>query len=192
MARRKASPWFAAAVAAATAGCASAPAAPEPGSGATSAQGTVSYEQVFDPGAVRPVAGIGHEYLRPRLEEGFDLPSYPAAALAAGAPKTELVVRVVIGADGSVTSIRPSPLADAPSGEWATVFYDAVREAVRGWRYDPCQLRDLEDGPDTDGDGRPDYTVVVASRPVPVYLDLSFRFEIVGGAGLVVVGDGAS
>ncbi|HSN53825.1 MAG TPA: hypothetical protein VLT32_04095, partial [Candidatus Sulfomarinibacteraceae bacterium] len=108
------------------------------------------------------------------------------------APKTEVVVRVVIGADGSVTSIRPSPLADAPSGEWAAVFFDAVRQAVRGWRYEPCQLRDLEDGPDMDDDGRPDYTVVVASKPVPVYLDLSFRFEIVGGAGLVVVGEGTS
>ena len=192
MTRLGAAGWFVAAVVAAAAGCASAPAAPEPEAAKKSAQGTVSYEQVFDPGAVRPVAGIGHEYLRPRLEEGFDLPSYPAAALAAGAPKTDVVVRVVIGADGSVTSIRPSPLADAPSGEWAAVFFDAVRQAVRGWRYEPCQLRDLEDGPDMDDDGRPDYTVVVASKPVPVYLDLSFRFEIVGGAGLVVVGEGTS
>ncbi|HSL18532.1 MAG TPA: hypothetical protein VLB51_11565 [Methylomirabilota bacterium] len=152
----------------------------------------VSYEQVFDPGAVRPVADIGHEYLRPRLEKGFSLPGYPAAALVAGAPPTEVTVRVVIGADGAVASVRPSPLAASPGGEWATVFYDAVREAVRGWRYDPCQLRDLEDGPDMDADGRPDYTVVVASKPVPVYLDLSFRFEIVGGAGRVAMGAGAS
>lgn len=155
---------------------------------ASSAQGLVSFEQVADPEAQRPVADTGHEYLRPRLEEGFALPAYPEQALAANAPPTEVVVRLVVGADGSVTSIRPSPLAGLPTGEWSTLFYDAVRNAVAGWRYDPCQLRELEDGPDINGDGSPDYRLVVASTPVPVYLDIRFRFEIIAGVGQVSMG----
>ncbi|MCU0303042.1 MAG: energy transducer TonB [Thermoanaerobaculales bacterium] len=166
-------------------GCASAPDLDETEPPASSRRGLVSYEQVVDPAAVRPVAEVGHEYLRPRLEAGFTLPAYPEPARAGDAPLTEVVVRVVIAADGSVEGVRPSPLAAEPPNDWSPIFFEAVRAAVSDWRYDPCQLRRLENGPDRDGDGRPDYTVVVDSTPVSVYLDLRFRFEIVDGVGEV-------
>lgn len=174
------------------AGCATAPVVPA-GQTATPevpSRGAVSFEEVRDPSARPPVADAGKEYLRPRLEEGFTIPHYPDQALAAGAPPTDVVVRIVVATDGTVEKVTPSPLAGPSTGEWEDVFYGVVRDAVASWRYDPCQLRELEDGPDSDGDGAPDYRVVVASTPVSVYLDIRFRFEIVAGEGQVSMGGG--
>ena len=170
-------------------GCASSP-VQRPGPVATEAsgEGVVSFEQIRDPSARPPEADAGQEYRRPVLEEGFALPAYPAAALAAHAPTTDVIVRLVVAEDGSVASVRPSPLAAPSQGEWERLFYGVVSETVTGWRYEPCELRELEDGPDLDGNGSPDYRLVVASKPVAVYLDLKFRFEIVNGAGRVSMG----
>lgn len=150
-----------------------------------SVAGTVSFDQIRDPQAEPPRADGRFEYLRPRLEEGFRLPRFPDAALAAGAPPTVIVVRLVVAEDGSVARVGQSPLAAPHGGEWYAMFLEAVVESVSGWRYDPCQLRELEDGPDRNGDGAPDYQSVVASTPLSVYLDLAFRFEIVDGDGVV-------
>lgn len=174
----------------AAAACASGPVAAPP-SRATAGVGAVSFNQIPDPTAQPPSADGNREYLRPRLEEGFKLPGYPDQALAAAAPASDVVVRVVIATDGSVASVEPSPLAAPPTDEWGPLFYEAVREAVSAWRYDPCQLRVLEDGPDRDGDGRPDFQLVVDSTPLAVYLDLSFRFEIVDGDGRVSTSGGS-
>lgn len=157
----------------------------EPPSSGRSTTGSVSFEQVRDPRAKPPHADGRFEYLRPRLEEGFGLPNYPESALAAAVPPVEILVRVVVAEDGSVASVGPSPLAAPARDEWEVLFLEAVEEAVAGWRYDPCQLRELEDGPDRDGDGAPDFQVVLASTPLAVYLDLAFRFEIVDGDGRV-------
>jgi len=173
-----------------TSACASAPVAAPP-SPAPAGIGAVSFNQIRDPTAQPPRADGNREYLRPRLEEGFQLPRYPEAALAAGAPPTEVLVRVVVAEDGSVASVEPSPLTPPPTGAWETLFLAAVREAVAEWRYDPCQLRELEEGPDRDGDGRPDFQVVVASTPLAVYLDLAFRFEVVDGDGRVSTSGGS-
>jgi hypothetical protein len=151
-------------------------------------QGVVSFEQIRDPSARPPEADTDQEYRRPVLEEGFTLPGYPKQALAADAPTTDVIVRVVIAKDGSVSSVRRSPLAGPPQGEWEELFYNVVIGTVEDWRYEPCMLRELEDGPDRDGDGTSDYTLVVASTPMTVYLDLKFRFEIVAGAGQVSMG----
>ena len=174
------------------AGCATAPVVPA-GQTATPeapSRGFVSFEEVRDPSARPPVADAGQEYLRPRLEEGFTMPRYPDPALAAGAPPTDVVVRIVVATDGSVARATPSPLAGPSTGEWDDLFYRVVQDAVTTWQYDPCQLRELEDGPDFDGDGTPDYRLVVASTPVSVYLDIRFRFEIVAGKGQVSMGGG--
>lgn len=171
------------------AACTSAPVG-QPPPGGRSTTGSVSFEQIRDPQAEPPQSEGRFEYLRPRLEEGFRLPGYPQLALAAAAPPTEILVRVVVAEDGAVASVGPSPLAAPPSGEWTALFLEAVEEAVADWRYDPCQLRELEDGPDRDGDGAPDFQLVVAPTPLKVYLDLAFRFEIVDGDGRVSTSGG--
>jgi hypothetical protein len=171
----------------AAAGCASAPVEPRQPM-ERSGEGVVSFEQIRDQSARRPEADVGQEYRRPVLEEGFALPAYPPEALAANAPPAEVAVRLVVATDGSVASVTPSPLAVPPEGEWEELFYRVVRDTVAGWRYEPCELRELEDGADLDGDGSPDYRMVVASTPVQVYLDLVFRFEIFAGTGQVSTG----
>ena len=168
-------------------GCATAP-VQEPETHARSSQGIVSFEQVKDPAARPPQPDPGQEYRRAVLQEGFTLPAYPEEALAAGAPPTDVVVRLVVDTDGSVDSVRRSPLAGPPTSEWDELFYRVVSETVTGWKYEPCELRELEEGPDRDGDGASDYTMVVTSTPITVYLDLKFRFDIVAGAGRVSMG----
>lgn len=152
------------------------------------AEGVVSYEQVVDPEAVRPVADVHQEYVRPALHPKMPLPTYPEEMLVAEAPPTKVVVRVVVGADGSVTSVRPSPLADTPPGEWHSIFFEAVRKTVSNWRYEPCRLQKVTDGPDRNGDGKADYKILASSTPMEIYLDLAFQFEIVDGAGSVAMG----
>ena len=152
------------------------------------AEGVVSYERVVDSEAVRPVADVHQEYVRPTLQPQMPLPAYPEEALAAGAPPTEVVVRVVVGANGSVTSVRPSPLANQPLSELHQLFFEAIRNVVSDWKYEPCHLQEFTDGPDRDGDGKADYRVLAGSTPMAVYLDLAFHFEIVDGAGQVVMG----
>lgn len=170
--------------AAALAGCSSTRVEPAPPAPST-ARGAVSYEQLQDPSARPAVVDAEHEYVRPRLDSGFALPAYPPEALAGGAPPHEIVVRLLIATDGSVARVEPSPLAVLPQGDWSELFLACVVLAVSEWRYDPCELRTLAAGPDIDGDGKPDYRTVVAATPVPVYLDIAFRFEIVDGAGRV-------
>ena len=112
-------------------GCASAP-VEEPQAEELSSQGVVSFEQVRDPAARPPQPDPGQEYRRAVLEEGFTLPAYPEEALAADAPPTDVVVRLVVDTDGSVASVRRSPLADPPQGEWDELFYGVVSETVAG------------------------------------------------------------
>jgi hypothetical protein len=42
-------------------------------------------------------------------------------------------------------------------------------------------METVENGPDQDGDGEPDYTRVVEIAPVPVLYDVRFDFDSVGG-----------
>jgi len=43
----------------------------------------------------------------------------------------------------------------------------------------------MRDGPDLDGDGKPDYDIVSARKVLKAFFDIAFRFEIVNGKPVV-------
>ncbi len=113
------------------------------------------------------------------------MPLYPTTALAHGAGRVVVVVRIVIGVDGRVTDIQDSPRSRSGVGVYAEEFSRAIRDAVIQWKFVPAELQFLEDGKDLNGDGKPDYKIVVSRQTVPVYSDVQFEFRIVSGRGRV-------
>ena len=112
---------------------------------------------------------------KPRTE--LSLPDYPPEALAAGAPPIRIVLRIVVDPlDGRVTKVGPSPVEASGTGAFEREFRIESERAVRRWRFTPGVMETLENGPDEDGDGQPDYTRVVEVAPVPVVYDVRFDF----------------
>jgi hypothetical protein len=130
------------------------------------------------------------------------LPQYPAGHEDAGGPVV-VVLRFIVGKDGAVREVKDSPLHDpggpgdpggarhaggssGPGGRIADpVFREAAVDAVLGWIFVPAAIRTLKPGADLDHDSKPDYTVLVDSERMPVYLDVRFTFEIIDGEARV-------
>ena len=122
----------------------------------------------------------------PRTE--LSLPDYPPEALAGGASPIRIVLRIVVDPlDGRVTKVGPSPVEASGTGPYEREFRIESERAVRRWRFTPGRMETLENGPDEDGDGKPDYTRVAEVVPVPVLYDVRFDFERIGGEASVTM-----
>jgi TonB family protein len=115
------------------------------------------------------------------------LPQYPPEALRAKVGDAWVVVRVVVSEDGTIREVRDSPVMRSSGGPYAASFRSAVEQALTRWRFDPAVRRAFEDGPDADGDGKPDFQRLVAQVTISMYFDLRFDFSIVEGRPQVVV-----
>jgi hypothetical protein len=87
---------------------------------------------------------------------------------------------------GRVSDVRDSPLVTSYSGPFAAEFRQAVERAVRRWVTTSARIDTVRDAPPGQGYDAP--TILVKWRPVPVYVDLTFRFSIVDGRGGVELG----
>jgi len=85
-----------------------------------------------------------------------------------------------------VSDFRDSPLVTSYSGPFAAEFRQAVERAVRRWVTTSARIDTVRDAPPGQGYDAP--TILVKWRPVPVYVDLTFRFSIVDGKGGVALG----
>jgi len=112
------------------------------------------------------------------------LPEYPAAALAASCPDGAVAIRVTVSREGEASLLREVPGYPVPSDACHRAFWDATVAAVRPWRFAPAYRQIEREGPDADGDGRPDY-LWWDQEPVAIYLDFEFSFRIVEGRGEV-------
>ena len=148
-------------------------------------EGRTSYKYIFDP--ANPALGLPADvqFVRPSPVETTTLPKYPQDALAAHDGPHHEIVRIVIDTRGNVSRVLDSPMGRSDGGPFASEYRLAVEEAVRTWRYAAGILRHVEDGPDHDGDGKPDYKIMTSSEMIAVYYDLRFTFEIVDGKGVV-------
>jgi TonB family protein len=170
-------------------GCARRPAIPPATTPAETAAardaGKVAFRFLVDPGAMTSVTAKVEELVSPRPTADLPLPNYPEAALAAQAGAAHVVVRILIDTDGRIQDVTDSPVASSSSGPFSGEFRDAVLRALRHWRFIPGHFDHYEDGPDSDGDGKPDYRRLVRSERVPVRYDVRFDFEVIGGEGRV-------
>ncbi len=167
------------------------------GSPSVPASGAVSFEVLVDPNAPKPKLGEHEELIQPELRSA-PLPEFPPAALAAGAGPATIGVRVTIGETGGasdvngsreagrVSDVCDSPLVTSYSGPFAAEFRQAVERAVRRWVTTSARIDTVRDAPPNQGYDAP--TILVKWRPVPVNVDLTFRFSIVDGRGGVELG----
>ncbi len=113
------------------------------------------------------------------------MPKVPPAFIAAAPVRAQVAVRITIGADGRVERVESSPLHPSDAGKWVELLIGAIRKAAAGWSFYPAMERELSDGPDTDGDGKPDWINVVEAKPVSVFFDAVFTFSAEKGRGTV-------
>ena len=154
------------------------------------AQGDVKVQFLPDPARVAPNLLEGEEFVPPHPIV-TPLPLYPAGHAEPRGPVV-VVLRFVVGKTGVVEEVEDSPLRDPGDADAGAVgsdgaFRAAAEDAVRSWRFVPAAIQTVKPGADLDHDSKPDYTVLVASARVPVYLDVRFTFEMVAGEGRVRV-----
>ncbi len=125
------------------------------------------------------------EIVPPRPVGALETPAYPEAALKAHYGQATVAVRVFLDEAGSITGIQNAPCCPSTGGRFAAEFRSAVDDAIRHWKFQPAEYRRYAEGKDLNGDGKPDYQVVVTTKPVPVYIDVRFDFSIVKGRGRV-------
>jgi len=164
------------------AGCASTPdrkaAAPDD----TSSLAQISAEYLVDPSRVSPRLREGQDFVAPHPIV-TPLPRFPADHQDLRRPVV-LVLRLVVDADGAVRQVQDSPLA-LPAAQDAPDFRAAAVDAVLSWIFVPAAIRTIQPGEDLDHDSKPDYTILVDSNRIPVYLDVRFTFEIIDGQARV-------
>lgn len=153
--------------------------------------GSVGVSFLTAPGTQGPTLGEHQEFIEPR-PVAMPSPAFPADALAAGAPPSTVVVRIVVGTDGHVAQVTDSPLAASTTGPYAASFRAAVEAALARWDFHPGFIDTVKDGLDLDGDGKADYTILLSHQEVPVTCDVGFEFRIVDGDGVVTQGIGVS
>ena len=133
----------------------------------------------------KPDGSNYQEVVPPRPIGELKAPDYPAKALKARLGGASVTVRICLDAAGQVSEIKDGLIGASSGGRFTSDFRLAVEEAVRRWKFQPAEYREYEDGKDLNGDGKPDYMVVIARKQVPVYFDVRFDFSIVRGEGRV-------
>lgn len=152
------------------------------------ASGAVSGKLVPDPNAPEVLLGPDEEFVKPRLRPENRPPAYPPELIPLHLPPHTIGVRLTFSESGRVIDAVPSPLVPSTDDSCKPAFLAAVTEAVREWKCQPPAIRKFRPGPDTDGDGKPDYQILVAQRVLKTFFDLSFSFEVVNGHPVVKSG----
>ncbi|MEZ5314309.1 MAG: hypothetical protein R2862_12045 [Thermoanaerobaculia bacterium] len=158
---------------------------PPPAGAASGGRGTVGFSFLEGVPPTLPVLDSNQEFRPAYADPANPLPSYPEDLERLDLPRQEVVVRVIIGADGSVERIGEAPVPSQVDPSSATRFVAAVERAVRSWSFEPAFVRTYGPGPDDDADGVSDYLVLATSETLVSYHDLCFVFEFEEGRGVV-------
>jgi outer membrane biosynthesis protein TonB len=100
-------------------------------------------------------------------------PAYPAAALAAGAGSCVVYATITIDARGRVTEVVPSWQRLNVPNRYSDEFLEAVKAAVRGWRFEPARVVTWEKTGNDD-------LKYLGTETIPVRTDVKFTFEASG------------
>ncbi len=131
---------------------------PPPGGGA---KGEVSSSNVV----INPIP--------PSIEGNLTAPAYPPAALAAHAGECVVYATLTIDNRGTVSDVTPSWKRVNIPNAYSDQFFDAIRVALREWKFEPA--RNVYWEKDGNGDLRYMNTETIAAK-----IDVKFTFEATG------------
>ncbi len=100
-------------------------------------------------------------------------PAYPAEALAARAGKCVVFVTITIDARGIVTEVSPTWQRLSIPNRFSDEFLDAVKVAVRSWRFEPARVVSWEKTGNDD-------LKYLGTETVSARTDVKFTFEASG------------
>jgi hypothetical protein len=100
-------------------------------------------------------------------------PIYPAAALASHAGAFAVTVTIMINTSGVVTEVTPSWQRLNVPGPFAEQFLEAVKDAVKTWRFEPARNVYWKKNKDAD-------LTYLYAEVVPAITDVRFTFESTG------------
>lgn len=146
--------------------------------------GVVSAKVLDDPHPPDIQLGPGEEFRAAALAQG-DAPQYPPHLIDKRLPPHVVAIRIVFDESGRLIEIAKSPLAPSTEDAYAPDFEAAVTRAVGTWRCWPARIRKFRDAVDSDGDGKPDYRILVDEKVLKTRFDLAFSFDIVNGQPVV-------
>jgi hypothetical protein len=141
---------------------------------ATGGVGSASYRSAATSDLAHYQLALGQIATGATLET-HEPPSYPPSLLASCPRSIELPARVIVDPAGHVSEVRLHAATDQQP------FADAVRQAVRGWRYTPLTMTRW--AADADGTSHP-----VDSQAQPFSLDYVFTFRCEHGRATVTAG----
>jgi hypothetical protein len=167
--------------------CRSAPQAIKPKDVAaiSPASGEVSAKLVVDPNAPTVQLGPNEEFIAPHLRPENRPPVYPPELVPLQLPPRTVSLRVTFDEQGAAWKVEPSPIARSTDDQYRGAFENAVKETLMRWKVQPARIRKFRDGPDSDGDGKPDYRIMTAQQALKTFFDLSFSFEVLNGQPVV-------
>jgi len=149
------------------------------------ASGEVSAKLVADPNAPTVQLGPDEDFVAPRLRPENPPPIYPPELVPLHLTPHTVAVRVMFDERGSALSVVPSPVANSTDDPYRATFEKAVETTLMRWRCQPPRIRKFRPGPDSDGDGKPDFRILSAQRTLKTFFDVSFLFEVVNGQPVV-------
>jgi len=147
--------------------------------------GAVAAKLLVDPAAPTVQLGPGEEYVPPQLTRGNPLPVYPPDLLILGLQAHAIAVRFVVDESRHVTDVSTSPVQESTESAYRSTFEASVHAALKGWSAWPAAIRKFRPGPDANGDGAPDYRILIDHRTLKAYFDVLFVFEVVNGEPVV-------
>lgn len=165
-------------------GCKTSTARVEP-SPLVSREGQVDFEVVGDLEPSVPVIEADQEYNAAYAVGANPLPAYPEELLRHNLGRQEIVVRVIIDPEGRVARLEESPVPSKGDPAYRADFVRAIEATVKSWQFAPASIRSFGPGPDDDGDGKADFTILKTETALTSYHDLRFFFEVKDGRGVV-------
>jgi hypothetical protein len=149
-----------------------------------SVSGEATFTTLVDP-ADTPNLPKSQSFQWARAQGPLNMPVYPPNALESKVGPVTVAVRIVIDVDGKVAAIIDSPFKLSSTGPFAAEFRASAEEAIRSWSFEPGEIQTLEDGKDLDGDGKPDYQIIISRQRVRTHVDIVFDFKITERDGQV-------
>jgi hypothetical protein len=105
--------------------------------------------------------------------EPLAAPIYPTGSSKPDNGAVTIRVRIVVGADGRVEEVGRSMADLAPPTAFSRECFEAVKDAVARWRFEPAQLAVVRPQPN----GRP---VIVSSTPTERPFEIAVTFSSSG------------